>query len=65
MPAIAHKSDYGLWLDKDARKHEPLKGLLQSYYAGEMMSCHPVSMLVNGPRSQGSELIAGLEIISA
>ena len=37
MPIIVHKSDYGLWLDKDARKHEPLKGLLQPYFAGALM----------------------------
>lgn len=48
MPVIIHPDDYGLWLDPDETKPEPLLPLLRPF-ATELMSAYPVSTLVNSP----------------
>jgi putative SOS response-associated peptidase YedK len=55
MPVILRPEDYELWLEADGGKVDLVREMLRPYPAGEMLG-HPVSALVNSPRSQGEVL---------
>jgi putative SOS response-associated peptidase YedK len=50
MPVILKEADYDLWLDADVSKPALLTPLLRPVPA-DLMSSHPVSLLVNGVRT--------------
>lgn len=64
MPVILHPEDFSPWLEGDERERTLLRELLRPYPADEMAG-HPVSTLVNSPRSRGPELIADAPLNSA
>ena len=64
MPVILHPEEYELWLGADARERSLLQELLRPYPSAEM-TAHPVSTLVNSPRSQGRELVEQAPVNSA
>jgi len=56
MPVILPPETYDEWLSDDPRGVEALKELLRPYPSSEIVA-YPVSPQVNGPQSQGPDLI--------
>lgn len=63
MPVILHPDDYELWLGAEEREQTLLRELLRPYPAEEMTG-YAVSVLVNSPRSQGSQLTERMNLNS-
>lgn len=55
MPVVLESKDYDLWLDPEVQQSELLQPLLCSY-PPEAMTAHPVSLQVNNPANNSSEL---------
>ena len=60
MPVILSRDGLDTWLDPDIRTCEELNGLLVPYSESEM-TAHPVSRLVNNPRSDSAPCIAPVD----
>jgi putative SOS response-associated peptidase YedK len=59
MPVILHPAEFGLWLDRQVREAEMLRGLFAPYPSGQLVA-YRVSTLVNSPASDGVECIVPL-----
>ena len=59
MPVILAPQDYGSWLDPAGQDSQRLVELLRPY-AGEAMTAHPVSSLVNSPANEDPRCIEPL-----
>jgi putative SOS response-associated peptidase YedK len=60
MPVILGRESFEAWLDPDIRKDDELREVLVPYETSEM-TAHPVSRMVNNPRSDSPECIQPLE----
>lgn len=56
MPVILNQKDYADWLDPAPRTPESLLRLIEPFPA-DQMTAHPVSTLVNNPKTERAELI--------
>ena len=56
MPVILHPRDYAQWLEPAPRTPDSLIPLLKPFPA-DLMSAHPVLMLVNSPANDRAELV--------